>query len=99
MKGETGLPDVYLLATFTGNSALVDLYMLATSIRMCIWYKLNLLCLFLIQICGMLYNYYDIGTSLYLWVVVLLAAMGIFFFLVFRIFYSVTRLFGCNRRR
>lgn len=99
MKGETGLPDVYLLATLTGNSALVDLYMLATSIRMCIWYKLNLLCLFLIQICGMLYNYYDIGTSLYLWVVVLLAAMGILFFLVFRIFYSVTRLFGCNRRR
>lgn len=98
MGGVTELPAIYLMATLTGNSVLVDLYMFATSMRMCIWYKLNLLCLLLIQICGLLYNYYDIDTSLYLWVVVLLSAMGILFFLIFRIFYNVTRLFGCNRR-
>lgn len=98
MRGVTELPAVYLMATLTGNSVLVDLYMFATSMRMCIWYKLNLLCLLLIQICGLLYNYYDIDTSLYLWAVVLLAAMGVLFFLIFRVLYNVTRLFGCNRR-
>lgn len=99
IKGVTELPAIYLMATLTGNSVLVDLYIFTTSMRMCIWYKLNLLCLVLIQISGLLYNYFDIDTSLYLWIVVLLSAMGIIFFLVFRIFYQVTRLFGCNRRR
>lgn len=99
MKGVTELPAIYLMATLTGNSVLVDLYMFVTSMRMCIWYKLNLLCLLLIQLCGLTYNYYDIDTSLYLWVVILLSAMGILFFLIFRIFYNVTRLFGCSHRR
>ena len=99
MRGVTELPAIYLMATLTGNSVLVDLYMFVTSIRMCIWYKLNLLCLLLIQICGLMYNYLGIDTSLYLWAVVLLSATGILFFLIFRIFYNVTRLFGCNRRR
>lgn len=98
-RGLTELPIIYLMAPLTGNSVLVDLYMLVTSMRMCVWYKLNLACLLLIQISGLLYNYFDISTSLYLWVVVLLAAMGVIFFLVFRVFYMVTRSFGCIRRR
>lgn len=98
IKGETEIPMINLLATVSGNSIIVVLYMFVTSMRMCIWYKLNLLCLLLTQICGLMYNYYDIDTSLYLWVVVILSAMGVLFFLLFRIFYNVTRLFGCNRR-
>lgn len=98
MRGITEIPAIYLMATLTGNSVLVDLYMFATSMRMCIWYKLNLLCLLLVQICGLMYNYLGIDTSLYLWVVVLLSATGILFFLIFRIFYNVTRVFGCNRK-
>lgn len=94
IKGVTELPAIYLMTTLTGNSVLVDLYMFATSMRMCVWYKLNLLCLLLIQICGLVYNYYDIDTSLYLWTLVLLSAMGILFFLIFRISYSVTRYLG-----
>lgn len=99
IRGVQDTSSIYLMATLTGNSVLVDLYILATSMRMCIWYKLNLLCLLFIQISGLLYNYCDIDTSLYLWIVVLFAAMGILFFLVFRIFYNVTHLFGCSRRR
>ena len=98
MKGATGIPLIDLLATVSGNSIIVVLYMFVTSMRMCIWYKMNLFCLLLTQICGLMYNYFDIDTSLYLWVVVLLSAMGVMFFLIFRIFYNVTRLFGCNRR-
>lgn len=98
MKGATEISLINLLAAISGNSIIVVLYMFVTSMRMCIWYKLNLLCLLLTQICGLMCNYYDIDTSLYLWVVVLLSAMGVMFFLIFRIFYNVTRLFGCNRR-
>jgi hypothetical protein len=36
MRGITELPAIYLMATLTGNSVLVDLYMFATSMRMCI---------------------------------------------------------------
>ena len=88
--GVTELPSVYLLATLTGNSILVDIYMLVTSTRMCVWYKLNLVCLLAIQVSGLLYNYYMLDTSIYLWAVVLFAATGIVFFLVFRVFYSIT---------
>ena len=98
IRGAEELPTIYLFATLTGNSVLVDSYMFVTSLRMCIWYKMNLICLVLIQICGLLYNYFDIDTSLYLWIVVLLAAMGVIFFLVFRIFYKVTSVLGCSRR-
>lgn len=97
--GMPKLPVIYFFATLTGNSVFVDLYMLVTSMRMCIWYRLNLLCLLFIQISGMVYNYFDIDTSLYLWVVTLSAAMGVVFFLMFRLGYTVTRSFGCIRRR
>lgn len=98
MKGVTELPTIYLMATLSGNSILVDAYMFSASTKMCIWYKRNLLCLLLIQVCGLAYDYYGISISLYLWIVVLLAAMGILFFLIFRLFYSVTQLFECSRR-
>lgn len=99
LRGETALPVIDLLPTVSGNSIIVVLYMFVSSMRMCIWYKLNLLCLLLIQISSLMYNYYNLDTSLYLWVTVLFAAIGIVFFLIFRIFYNVTRLFGCSRRR
>ena len=92
-------PALYLMATLTGNSVLINLYILVTSLRMCIWYKLNLICLLMIQICGLLYSYCGIAEAPYLWAVVLFAIAGILFFLIFKIFYRVTRLFGCIRRR
>lgn len=99
IKGITELPCIYSMATLAGNSVLVNLYIFVTSRRMCIWYKLNLICLLIIQVCGFMYNCCNVDTFLYLWAVILLSAIGIIFFLIFRIFYNVTRLFGCNRRR
>lgn len=98
IRGVESIPLIYLLSTISGNSILVTLYMMATSLRMCIWYKLNLLCLLIIQISGLLYTYFTIDDSLYMWVVTSLAAMGVMFFLVFRLFYTVTRSFGCTRK-
>nr|DAH96026.1 MAG TPA: hypothetical protein [Caudoviricetes sp.] len=50
MKGATEISLINLLAAISGNSIIVVLYMFVTSMRMCIWYKLNLLCLLLTQI-------------------------------------------------
>lgn len=97
-RGLYEIPTIDLLSSVSGSSIFVVLYMLATSLRMCIWYKLNLLCLLFVQISGLLYNYFDIDDSLYLWVVILFAAMGVVAFLIFRVFYSVTRSFGCTRK-
>lgn len=52
MGGESELPIVYLMDVLAGNSIIVDLYLFATSMRMCVWYKLNLLCLLSVQTGG-----------------------------------------------
>ena len=96
--GDEGGVFTYVSAALTGNSVGVIAYMFCTSLRMCIWYKANLLCLLLVQILGLTYDYFGIDFSLYLWIVVLLSALGIICFLIFRVFYNVTTAFGCNRR-
>lgn len=98
VKGFTDCSEVYVLSAFAGSSIFVTAYMFVTSFRMCKWYKLNLLCLLLTQLCSIAYNYLDIDTSLYLWVVTLLSGLGIMLFLIFRIFYKVTNLFLCIGR-
>lgn len=97
-RGDIPEDFTFLGAATTGHSILVVAYFFVTSLRMCIWYKLNLLCLLLVQLCGVAYNYMDIEFSLYVNAVILLAALGILFFLIFRVFYKVTSLFLCTHR-
>lgn len=92
--GEEG-SFVFLSFALTGNSILVDLYMVVTSFRMCVWYKMNLACLLTVQVLGALYDCLGMEFSIYLLVVVLLSALGIIFFLIFRIFHTTC---GCNHR-
>lgn len=80
---------IFLFSTISGNSILVNLYMFVNSLRMCIWYKLNILCLLLIHITSILYNYLNISDSVYLEIVVLLSSLGILFFLIFKTSYKV----------
>lgn len=87
----------FLGSAISGNSILVVAYFFVTSMRMCIWFKLNLLCMLLVQLCGIAYNYLDIDFAIYLNAIILLSALGIIFFLIFRIFYKVTGVI-CNRR-
>ena len=98
MRGITELPAIYLMANLTGNSVLLDVYMLCCSRNMCIWYKVDVYCLLLIQICGLLYNAFDIDEALYLFIVVLLSAIGMITFFIFRVFYVVTHEFVSSRR-
>lgn len=79
----------YLFAIISGNSILLTIYMYSVSLRMCIWYKLNLLCLLLTQISSLLYNYLEINNSLYLWTIILFCSFGIICFLIFKKCYEV----------
>lgn len=88
-RGVEVLPEIYALSTIAGYSIVTVLFMFAASLKMCIWYKLNLFFLLLIQICGLLYNYLGIPNSLYIWATILLASLGVICFLIFKIFYRV----------
>lgn len=90
--------QVYLFATITGNSILVDEYMFATSRRMCIWYKLNIRFLLVVQILGLCYNYFNMDEVLYLHGVVISSGIGFICFVIFKVFYKVTGLLLCTYR-
>jgi hypothetical protein len=87
MSEEGDYTLVYLIANMASSSLLIDFYILSVSSRMCIWYKLNILCLILIHISGLLYNVAWIDESIYLYIIAVLSTIGIIFFLVFHIFY------------
>lgn len=87
---ELDTPDIeYLFAIMTGNSILLTAYMYCVSLRMCIWYKLNLLCLLLTQVLSLAYNYLEIDNALYLWTIILFCSFGIVCFLIFKKCYKV----------
>ena len=79
----------YLLGIISGNSLLLTAYMYCVSLRMCIWYKLNLFCLFLTQLLSLTYNYFRIDNSLYLWTIIIFCSIGIICFLIFKKCYKV----------
>ena len=84
---EENCDTVYFIANTASSSLLIDFYIFSVSLRMCIWYKLNILCLILIHISGLLYNGAWIDESIYPYIIAVLSAIGIIFFLIFRIFY------------
>ena len=98
LEGATDETFTYYLSAITGNSILVIGYFFSASTKMCIWYKLNLVCLALVQIIGLLYDCMDMSFTAYLLGVVLLSSLGIIFFLIFRIFYVFTDALGCTHR-
>ena len=89
---------LFISSATTGHSLVVIGYFFATSLRMCIWYKLNLACLLAVQVCGLLYKYTDMGFTTYVYLVILISAIGILCFLIFRTCYKVTSLFLCTNR-
>lgn len=79
----------YMFSVIMGNSILLTAYMYCVSLRMCIWYKLNLLCLLLTQTLSLVYNYLEIDNALYLWTIILFCSFGIVCFLIFKKCYKV----------
>lgn len=83
LSGNTETSVVYFMANITGGSILLDTYIIATSKRMCIWYKLSVYCLMCIHLLGLLYNQFNVDWTLYVWALVALSLIGVLFFMVF----------------
>lgn len=84
------LDFVYALASISGSSILLVIYMYSVSRRMCIWYKLNLLTLLLTQVIGLMYDIMSIDVAIYLYSVTCLSILGIIFFLIYKVFYKTS---------
>lgn len=80
---------VYNCSINAGFSVIMVLYVMATAKRMCIWYKLNLGCLLGICACSFIYKYVPISEVVYFYAVTLLSGIGIIFFLLTLITYSL----------
>ena len=78
IKSDELLEICYSMANIFGNSFIVDLYFLVCSRKMCIWYKLNILCLSCTHIVGIAYNVLLIDESLYLLAIFRIYAWDIF---------------------
>jgi len=89
----TGVDEAWILvgslASVFGNSMIIDLYFFSVSLRMCRWYKLNILSLFLTHVIGIVYDNGYIEDILYIYAVLCLTMFGIICFLIFRKFYEV----------
>lgn len=86
---ETAPEIVYMFATLTGNSILVDLFMFSVSFRMCIWYKICVVTIMLMQIAGLLYNSFGLTEVIYYWAVMCFSITGVISFVVFFVLYVV----------
>ena len=88
IKSDELLEICYSMANIFGNSFIVDLYFFICSRKMCIWYKLNILCLSSTHVVGIAYNVFMIDESLYLLATIILSIFGITFFLIYRKYYK-----------
>lgn len=82
----------YILNEFTGHSIFVLLYIIATSRRMCKWYKLTVWLLLSIHLLNLLYlfGYIDYYRVLYAGIVINILAF--FSFIVYRVTVGITKI-------
>lgn len=66
----------------------LDLYILSVSRRMCFWYKLNIIFLFLAHISGFICSICNVNIFRYSYVIMTLSSLSIICFLVFKVFYK-----------
>lgn len=81
----------YIMSETTGHSFLLVLYMFSTSKGVCIWYKLNLLCLLLIHVDGTIYFFSNMEFDSYCFSVIVFSIIGLLCFLLYRITVGITK--------
>ena len=98
--GYEKVPDgfLFLSSSMAGNSIIVVLYFFSASMKMCIWYKLNLFFLLLNQIAGLFYYYNYVDFDRYTYLTILFSMAGVGCFLLFKMLYKVTDTFMCTGR-
>lgn len=80
---------LFMASGVFGGSMLVDFYMFICSRRMCIYYKANIICLFVSHVINILYDYFCIDCTLYLSALIILMIVGVICFIIFERRYVV----------
>lgn len=83
---------MYLMGEFTGHSILLILYILATSKKMCILYKLTNYLLLSIHIAYILYKFGYIESSYIIYISLIINILALICFLIYRITVGITKI-------
>lgn len=78
-----------VLAGLFGGSIFLDIYMYLCSSKMCFYYKMNILCLFLTHLTNILYDYFLFDDTIYLTTIIILLMLGTICFIIFKRRYIV----------
>lgn len=77
------------LSGLFGGSIFLDIYMYLCSMKMCFYYKMNILCLFLTHLTNVLYDYFLFDDTIYLTTIIILLMIGTLCFIIFKRRYIV----------
>lgn len=77
------------LSGLFGGSIFLDIYMYLCSVKMCFYYKMNILCLFLTHLTNILYDYFLFDDTIYLTTIIILLMIGTLCFIIFKRKYIV----------
>lgn len=80
-----------ILSEISGHSILLILYIIATSKRMCKWYKITNYLLLSIHIINISYAYEVITYDVLLYVVIIISIFALISFLIYRITVGITK--------
>ena len=81
----------YILNDVTGHSIIVILYILATSQKMCIWYKLTNTLLLLIHVLNIAYSLFKFGYFTAIYASISLNILAVITFLIYRVKIGITK--------
>lgn len=82
----------YILNEFTGHSIFVLLYFIATSKRMCKWYKITIYLLLSIHILNLIYLFGFIDYYRVLYIGIVINILAFISFLVYRVTVGITKI-------
>lgn len=78
-----------VLSGLFGGSIFLDLYIYVCSLKMCFYYKMNIVCLFLTHLTNILYDYFLFDDTIYLTAIIVLLMIGTICFIIFKRRYIV----------
>lgn len=81
----------WLLGNLTGHSILLIAYIIATSKRMCIWYKITTYLLLLINVVNIMYRFNFINSDYIIYIGIVINFMALISFLIYRITVGITK--------
>jgi hypothetical protein len=82
---------VNYITNIVSGSILVDIYFISVSLRTCVWYKMNIVCLILIHITNIIYNEDLISKTMHLNIVTILSVISLIMMMLIRILYNAIK--------